>query len=153
MTRRDMWLASLGIVIASDCERAAAQQYAAPERESKEVPAVRERREKSGVDIKTLRYEDLTAAELVSMVVGQPLLATEPDQAERVMQLSLDLEHFIAVIPLDPDEVDPEDRREIRKLRDQLTALTGRKVLLHLFGERGAKRGNDVEPARKPKGS
>lgn len=83
----------------------------------------------------TQRYEDLTAAEMVSMTVGIPLQLREPHQASRIMQLSLDLEHFIAVVPLDPKLVDADSREEIRKLRDQLTVLSGIKVLLHLFGE------------------
>lgn len=91
---------------------------------------------KPGVDIKTQRYEDLTAAEMVSMTVGIPLQPKEPNQATRIMQLSLDLEHFISVIPIDPKQVEQEDKDEIRKLRDQLTALSGIKVLLHLFNER-----------------
>jgi len=90
-----------------------------------------------GFQFKVNRYEDLTAAELISMEEG-PLLAAKGDhhEAHRVMQLSLDLEHLISVVDLDPSKISDEEKEDIQELRDQITSITGIKVLLHVLGER-----------------
>jgi hypothetical protein len=88
--------------------------------------------------LQTNRYEDLTAAELVSMLEGATRLRVngDEDRAERIMRASLDLEHFISVIPLDPAQVPASTLDEIRQQRDALVALIGRGIPLHLFSER-----------------
>jgi hypothetical protein len=88
-------------------------------------------------DLETQRYEDLTAAETPSMFDGiLQLLNGDEDRARRVINLSLDLEHLISVLPLDPKQARQELLDEVRTFRDQLVALTGKSIPLHLFGER-----------------
>jgi hypothetical protein len=53
-----------------------------------------------------------------------------------VVNLSLDLEHLISVLPLDPKQARQELLDVVRTFRDQLVALTGKSIPLHLFGER-----------------
>jgi hypothetical protein len=90
-----------------------------------------------GPRLTTQRYEDLTAAETVSMTEGHRLIiAGDADKAERVIQLSLDLEHLISVIPLDFTKADPADLADLKELRDNLEAIAGIHVRLHVFGER-----------------
>ncbi len=87
------------------------------------------------VDQDTQRYEDLTASEMVSMTVGIPRQQTNPHQGQRIMQLSLDLEHLIAVQPLDPAQASANNIRRIRQFRDELQAISGIRVLLHILGD------------------
>jgi len=88
--------------------------------------------------LQTNRYEDLTTAEIPSMIDGelQFLVEHDEDRARRIINASLDLEHFISVLPLDPTQVPQQTLDEIRKQRDDLSSLIGKPVLLHLFGER-----------------
>lgn len=86
--------------------------------------------------LKVNRYEDLTAAEMVSMEIGPALKAKgDGHEAHRVIQLSLDLEHLISVLDLDPAKCSKEELGDVRELRDSLTELTGLKVSLHVLGE------------------
>jgi hypothetical protein len=88
--------------------------------------------------LQTNRYEDLTAAELPSMLEGATRLRVkgDEDRAERIMKASLDLEHFISVVDFDPAKVPQQTLDEIKQQRDALVALIGRPVPLHLFAER-----------------
>ena len=89
------------------------------------------------VDLDTQRYEDLTAAEMVSMTVGIRLQEDNPHQAQRIMSLSLDLEHLIAVVNIDPAKIPQEQLDRITLFRTQLEALSGVRVLLHILGDFG----------------
>jgi len=84
------------------------------------------------------RYQDLTAAEEFSMREGIAKFTGEKDEDEafRIFNLSLDLEHFISVQPLDSTQIPQGTLDDIRGQRDALVALTGRQLPLHIFGER-----------------
>ena len=97
------------------------------------------------VDAQTARYEDLTAAETPSMIDGITLLIVsgDEDRARRVINLSLDLEHLISVLPLEPIQQTGGKADEVRKFRDELVAITGKDIPLHLFGERATDPASD----------
>lgn len=82
------------------------------------------------------RYEDLTATEIVGNVQWFRLSsAGQLNEAFRVLQVALDCEHFIAVLPLDPKEATPGMVDELKDLRDQLTAISGQYVRLNFLSE------------------
>ena len=86
------------------------------------------------VDSDTQRYEDLTASELVGMVIGIPLfLEGELHRGRRIIELSLDLEHLIATQPQAPQKPRPEALKEINELRTELLQLSGENVFLHIL--------------------
>ena len=86
------------------------------------------------VDASTQRYEDLTASELVGMVIGIPLfMRGEPHRGRRIIELSLDLEHLISTQPLAPDPPGAEELAEIKELQRELFQLTGENVFLHIL--------------------
>jgi hypothetical protein len=84
------------------------------------------------------RYQDLTTAEQPSMIEGAEKLRNERDEDEafRIINASLDLEHFISVLPLDPAQIPQETLDDLRGQRDVLVAMIGREIRLHIFGER-----------------
>lgn len=86
------------------------------------------------VDSDTQRYEDLTASELVGMVIGMPtFLAGELHRGRRIIELSLDLEHLIATQPQAPTPPRAEALAEIISLQRELFNLTGENVFLHII--------------------
>lgn len=88
------------------------------------------------IDLQRQRYEDLTAAELVGMVEGIRLTGNgQLHEALHIMTASLDLEHFISVIPLDPSQMTSEEVSEILELRDRLFKLSGTFVRLNVLFE------------------
>lgn len=90
----------------------------------------------SKIDLQRQRYEDLTAAELVGMVEGIRLTGNgQLHEALQVMMSSLDLEHFISVVDLDPDKLTDEEEAELRELRERLLKLSGTFVRLNLLAE------------------
>lgn len=105
------------------------------------------------VDSDTQRYEDLTASELVGMVIGLPLfLSGELHRGRRIIELSLDLEHLIATQPQAPQPARPEALAEIIQLQRELFQLTGENVFLHII--RGTPVGNQKTAYRsRTKGS
>lgn len=93
-------------------------------------------------DLKVQRYEDLTATEMVGNIAWLRLSnAGQLHEAFRALQVALDLEHFIAVVPLDPKNFTPEDVAEIKELREQTEAITGQFVRLNCLGENTGERG------------
>jgi len=96
-------------------------------------------------DRRTARYEDLIAAETPSMIDGIMLLivSQDEDRARRIINLSLDLEHLISVLDLDPAKIAQGKLDEVRKFRDDLVALTGKSIPLHLFNERAMDKQGD----------
>lgn len=86
------------------------------------------------VDADTQRYEDLTASELVGMVIGMPLfLKGELHRGRRIIELSLDLEHLISTQPLAPAAAEPDALKEIEAFQRELFQLTGENVFLHIL--------------------
>lgn len=86
------------------------------------------------VDSDTQRYEDLTASELVGMVIGIPtFLSGELHRGRRIIELSLDMEHLIATQPQAPTPARPEALEEIRQFQRELFQLTGENVFLHIL--------------------
>lgn len=86
------------------------------------------------VDSDTQRYEDLTASELVGMVIGIPtFLSGELHRGRRIIELSLDLEHLIATQPQAPTPPRAEALDEIKSLQRELFQLTGENVFLHII--------------------
>lgn len=82
------------------------------------------------------RYQDLTASELIGIEAFHRLsLAREFHEASRALQVSLDLEHFIATMPLDPAQFTPEMLAEVRELREQTEKITGQFCRLNCLNE------------------
>jgi hypothetical protein len=85
------------------------------------------------------RYEDLTESELVGMKEFVRLVNEgNIHEAFRSCQVCLDLEHFIAVLPLDPAEFGPRMMAELLELRKQCFDITGQFIKLNALGERKA---------------
>lgn len=82
------------------------------------------------------RYEDLTLTEMAGQIAWFRLSsAREFNEAFRALQVALDLEHFIAVVPIDPADFTPENVAEIKSLRRQTEAITGQFIRLNCLGE------------------
>ena len=87
--------------------------------------------------MRTDRYEDLTASELAGLEAADARRAFGGrNQARRILELALDFEHHISTLPLDPEEIDSQMTEQVRRFRDEFKALTGVNVLLNLFNER-----------------
>jgi hypothetical protein len=80
------------------------------------------------------------------MVEGAGFISeSEVDRGMRVINLSLDLEHLISTLPLDPNTARPELIDEVRNFRDSLVQMIGHTIPLNLLGERpGNKNGIGV---------
>lgn len=86
--------------------------------------------------LRVQRYEDLTATEMVGIIAFHRLAnAGQNHEASRALQVSLDLEHFIAVAPLNPADFNQEIVDEITELRQQTQAITGQFVRLNCLHE------------------
>lgn len=82
------------------------------------------------------RYEDLTLTEMAGQIAWFRLSsARQFNEAFRALQVALDLEHFIAVVPIDPQDFTPENVAEILSLRRQTEAITGQFIRLNCLGE------------------
>lgn len=84
------------------------------------------------------RYEDLTATEMAGNIAWFRLSrANQFHEGFRALQVALDLEHFIAVLPLDPADPTMTDGmiEELKSLRSQTAAITGENVKLNFLGE------------------
>lgn len=90
------------------------------------------------VDPQTARYEDLTAAETPSVIhaVARLLIDLDEDAARRIANLSLDLEHLISTMPMEPVVQTGGKVDEIREFRDALEHLIDERIKLHILGER-----------------
>jgi len=88
------------------------------------------------IELMVARYEDLTQTEMVGNVAWFRLSRrNEFNEAFRALQVALDLEHFIAVLPLDPKHATEEMIEELKSLRRQTEAITGQFVRLNFLGE------------------
>lgn len=82
------------------------------------------------------RYEDLTATEIVGNVQWFRLSSGQQfNEAFRVLQVSLDVEHFIATMPLDSKDFTDLMIAEAKELRDQQAAISGIFVRLNCLNE------------------
>jgi hypothetical protein len=82
------------------------------------------------------RYQDLTSTEMIGIEAFHRLsLAKEFHEASRSLEVSLDLEHFIATMPLDPAQFTPEMLDEVRELRSQTEKITGQFCRLNCLNE------------------
>lgn len=82
------------------------------------------------------RYQDLTSTEMIGIEAFHRLsLAKEFHEASRSLEVSLDLEHFIATMPLDPAQFTPEMLNEVRELREQTEKITGQFCRLNCLNE------------------
>lgn len=91
------------------------------------------------------RYEDLTVTEMAGQIAWFRLSrANQFNEAFRALQVALDLEHFIAVVPIDPADFTEENIAEIKSLRRQTEAITGQFIRLNCLGET---EGDDDRPS------
>lgn len=90
--------------------------------------------------LRVARYEDLTNPEVIGILEAGRMDATgQHNEAFRILQVCLDLEHFIATLELDPKLLTDNQREELLDLREQVQKITGQFVKLNVLGEVGGR--------------